>query len=146
MSRAAVGVRTTGEINSNCAVSRRLGVFIWRRLEEDFSHLDLSPNGGHAFARPCHCLVHVSAFQYPKTTDVFLRLKVRPVGDEDSAIGLRSQRLCGPKAASEFPDARSNHLVVERVDLAARRFVHLGRVEVVGEVTSNQILWHCLLL
>src|SRR5436309_2175897 len=40
----------------------------------------------------------------------------------------------------------SNHLFVERVDLAARRFVHLGRVEVVGEVTSNQILRHCLLL
>src|SRR5258706_4175949 len=40
----------------------------------------------------------------------------------------------------------SNHLFVERVDLAARRFVHLGRVEVVGEVTSNQILRHCFLL
>src|SRR5713101_5417367 len=40
----------------------------------------------------------------------------------------------------------SNHLFVERVDLAARRFVRLGRVEVVGEVTSNQILRHCLLL
>src|SRR5229473_4482814 len=40
----------------------------------------------------------------------------------------------------------SNHLFVERGDLAARRFVHLGRVEVVGEVTSNQILQHCLLL
>src|SRR6476660_8824036 len=40
----------------------------------------------------------------------------------------------------------SNHPFVERVDLAARRFVHLGRVEVVGEVTSNQILQHCLLL
>src|SRR6266853_6723821 len=40
----------------------------------------------------------------------------------------------------------SNHLFVERVDLAARRFVYLGRVEVVGEVTGNQILRHCLLL
>jgi hypothetical protein len=28
------------------------------------------------------------------------------------------------------------------VDLAAHRFVHLRRVEVVGEVTSNQILRH----
>src|SRR6266852_8088972 len=40
----------------------------------------------------------------------------------------------------------SNHLFVERLDLAARRLVRLGRVEVVGEVTSNQILRHCLLL
>src|SRR5258708_24848146 len=40
----------------------------------------------------------------------------------------------------------SNHLFVARVDLAARRFVHVGRVEVVGEVTSNRILRHCLLL
>src|SRR6478672_9993923 len=102
------------------------------RIEKDLSHLDLPPSGGDAFARPCHCLVHVSAFQYPKTADVFLGLKVRPVGDEDSAIGLRSQRLRGPKAASEFPDAGSNHLFVERVDLADRRFVRLGRVEVVG--------------
>src|SRR5258706_5986651 len=116
------------------------------RIEKDLSHLDLPPSGGDAFARPCHCLVHVRAFQYPKTPDVFLGLKVRSVGDEGSAIGLRSQRLRGPKAASEFPDAGSNHLFIERVDLAARRFVRLGRVEVVGEVTSNQILRHCLLL
>jgi|HubBroStandDraft_2_1064218.scaffolds.fasta_scaffold246677_2 hypothetical protein len=39
-----------------------------------------------------------------------------------------------PKAASEFPDAGSNHLFIERVDRVARRFVHLGRVEVVGLV------------
>src|SRR5882762_8668414 len=116
------------------------------RIEKDFSHLALPPSGGDAFARPCHRLVHVSAFQYPKTADVFLGLKVRPVGDENCAIGLRSQRLRGPKSASEFPDAGGNHLFVERVDLAAYRFVHLGRVEVVGEVTSNQILRHCLLL
>jgi len=58
---------------------------------------------------------------------VFLGLKVRPVGDEDSAIGLRSQRLRGPKAASQFHDACSFHLFVERVDGAARRFVHCGR-------------------
>src|SRR5258706_14511124 len=78
------------------------------RIEKDLSHLDLPPSGGDAFARPCHCLVHVRAFQYPKTPDVFLGLKVRSVGDEGSAIGLRSQRLRGPKAASEFPDAGSN--------------------------------------
>src|SRR6476620_9911257 len=88
------------------------------RIEKDLSHLHPPPSGGDAFACPCHCLVHVSAFQYPKTTDVFLGLKVRPVGDEDSAIGLGSQRLRGPKAASEFPDAGGNHLLIERVNLA----------------------------
>src|SRR6185295_9912299 len=110
--------------------------------EAYLSHLALPASGGDAFARPLKRLVHVSAFQYPKTADVFLGLEVRPVGDEDSAIGLRSQRLRGAKAASEFPDAGSNHLFVERVDRAARGFVHLRRVEVVGEVTSNQILRH----
>src|SRR5467141_2098907 len=60
------------------------------RIEKDFSHLALPPSGGDAFARPCHRLVHVSAFQYPKTADVFLGLKIRPVGDEHLAIGLPS--------------------------------------------------------
>src|SRR5262245_63206587 len=49
------------------------------RHEVNLSHLDLPPSGGDAFARPCHRLVHVSAFQYPTTADVFLGLKVRPV-------------------------------------------------------------------
>src|SRR5262245_1987850 len=140
--KAARGSLTPTFCDSGCGVRFCLR----RRIEKDLSHLDLPPSGCDAFARPCHRLVHVSAFQYPKTADVFLGLKVRPVGDKDSAIGLRSQRLRGPKAASKFPDAGSNHLFVERVDRAARRFVRLGRVEVVGEVTSNQILRHCLLL
>ena len=46
---------------------------VWH--EKDLSHLDLPPSGGGAFARPCHRLVHVSAFQYVKTTEVFLGLK-----------------------------------------------------------------------
>jgi hypothetical protein len=112
------------------------------RIEKYLSYLDLPPDGGDAFARPCHRLVHVSAFQYPKTPDVFLGLKVRPVGDEDFAIGLRPQGLRGPKAASESPHPGSNHLFIERVDLATRRFVHLGRVEIVGKVTSNKKLRH----
>ncbi len=44
------------------------------RHEEDLSHLDVPAGGGDAFARPCQRLVHVSAFQYPKTADVFLGL------------------------------------------------------------------------
>jgi hypothetical protein len=86
-----------------------LSGFFWRWLEEDLSHLNLPPSGGDAFARPCQRLVHVSAFQDPKAADVFLGLEVRPVGDEDSSIGLRSQRLRGPKAARELPDAGSKH-------------------------------------
>ena len=45
-------------------------------------------------------------------------------------------------AAGEFPHAGSNHFAVERVDLLDHRFGYGGRVEVVGEVVSNQILWH----
>src|SRR6202158_4600199 len=111
-----------------CSFKSAAQLLVGCRIEKDLSHLDLPPSGGDAFARPCHRLVHVSAFQYPKTADVFLGLKVRPVGDEDSAIGLRSQRLRGPKAASESPDAGSDHLFIERVDLATRRFVRLRRV------------------
>jgi hypothetical protein len=64
----------------------------------------------------------------------------------NSAIGLPTQRFRRPQAAGKFPDPGSNHLFVESVDLAAHRFVRLGGIEVIGEVTSNKILRHCLLL
>ena len=70
------------------------------RIEKDLSHLDLALSGGDAFACPCHCRIHVGAFQNPKTADVLLGLKVRPVGDEDSAIGLPS--LSPGTQSSEF--------------------------------------------
>ena len=76
---------------------------------------------------------------------MLLGLQVRPVGDEHLAIGLRPQRLRTAgrgKAAGELPGAGSNHLAVERVDLADRPFGFDGRVVVVGVVDSNQILWH----
>jgi len=57
-------------------------------------------------------------------------------------LGLRSQQLRGPKAASKFPDAGSHHLFVERMDFSGHRFARFGWVEVVGEVTSNKILRH----
>src|SRR5260370_34186372 len=45
-------------------------------------------------------------------------------------------------SASELPGAGSDHFAVERVDLLDHRFGYGGRVEVVGEVVSNQILRH----
>ena len=45
-------------------------------------------------------------------------------------------------SAGELPHAGSNQFAVERVDLLDHRFGYGGRVEVVGEVVSNQILWH----
>jgi hypothetical protein len=96
-----------------------------------------------------HTLVHVSAFQYPKTTYVLLGLKIRPVGDEDPAIGLRTQCLRVPYrryAASEDPDASGNHLPVERVDGFNHRCVLQRRLVVVGEVARDQKLRHILLL
>jgi hypothetical protein len=78
---------------------RALQPLVGWRLEEYLSHLALPPSSGDALR--AH-EVHVSAFQYPKPADVFLGLKVRSVGDEDSAIGLRSQGLCGPKAQPNF--------------------------------------------
>jgi hypothetical protein len=83
---------------------------------------DLSPSGGEAFARPCHHLVHVRALQYPETADVLLGLQIRPVGHEDSAVLLRSQRLRGPQAAREFPGARQQSSLCSRcVRFSSRR-------------------------
>jgi len=45
-------------------------------------------------------------------------------------------------SAGELPHAGSNHFAVEGVDLLDHRFGYGGRVEVVGEVVSDQILWH----
>src|SRR5271170_722495 len=50
-------------------------------------------------------------------------LQVRPVGDKHIPIGLRSKRLrgaCRVQAADENPDTSSDHLFVERVDIAGR--------------------------
>jgi hypothetical protein len=71
--------------------------------------------------------------------------KVRPVRDEHLTTGLRTQRLgvagCG-EAASENPYTGSDHLAVERVDIALHRFALDGRVVVVRVVNRNQILRH----
>src|SRR5258708_22394407 len=50
-----------------------------------------------------------------------------------------------PPRSTLFPYTtlfRSNQFAVERVDLLDHRFGYGGRVKVVGEVVSNQILWH----
>jgi hypothetical protein len=56
-----------------------------------------------------------------------LALQVWPIGDEHIAIGLHPQRLRAAwrplQAANETPATSSNHLIVERVDIAAHRFV-----------------------
>src|SRR5262249_42543206 len=101
--------------------------------------------GDGTLLRPCECLIHIGGFQYPKSTHVLLGLDVRSVGDEHLAMGLLSQRLCvggRGNAARELPDAGSNQFAVERVDLLDHRFGYGRRVEVVGEVVTNQILWH----
>src|SRR5262249_36255338 len=46
----------------------------------------------------------------------------------------------------ELPHAGSNHFAVERVDLLDHGFGYGRRVEVVGEVVTNQVLWHESLL
>jgi hypothetical protein len=111
----------------------------------DLAHLDRHPAGDDRLARPLERLVHVSGFQYRKTANVLLGFQIRAVGDEHFAIGLRPHRLrlagCA-EAASDKPGASSFQLVVEHVDLVYRLFALCGRVEVVGEVTRNQIMRH----
>src|SRR6266851_5856435 len=115
------------------------------REEQKFAHLAHRIAGDGTLARPREYLVHISGFQYPKNAYVLLGLQVGLVGDENRAVGLLPHRLgVGGRgnAAGELPHAGSNHFAVERVDLFDHRFGYSGRVEVVGEVVSNQILWH----
>src|SRR4051794_2980838 len=46
-----------------------------------------------SLASPFQRLVHVSRFQYPKTTNVLLGLQIWAIGDEHLAVGLATQRL-----------------------------------------------------
>src|SRR6266852_4227492 len=76
---------------------------------------------------------------------MLLGLGVWPIGDDHRTIRLLPHRLCVAgrgNSASELPGACSDHFAVERVNLLDHRFGYGGRVEVVGEVVSNQILWH----
>src|ERR1700757_1438384 len=68
--------------------------FLFRsREEKKLAHLAHRIAGDGTLARPCECLVHIGAFQYPKSAQVLFSLGVRPVGDEHLAIGLPPQRL-----------------------------------------------------
>src|SRR6266496_955439 len=121
------------------------GFFLRSRVEKKLAHLAGHIAGDGTLLRPCQRLVDISAFQYPKSAHVLLGLGVRSVGDEHLAVGLGPQRLRAASrgnAAGELPHAGSNQFAVERVDLLDHRFGYGGRVEVVGEVVTNQILWH----
>src|ERR1700750_2007086 len=48
----------------------------------------------------------------------------------------------GEMPQAKLPGAGSNQFAVERVGLFDQPFGYGGRVEVVGEVVTNQILWH----
>src|SRR5499427_2348129 len=115
------------------------------RVEKKLAHFAGHIAGDGTLARPRECLVHIGGFQYPETAHVLLGLGVWPIGDEHRTIRLLPYRLCVAgwgNSASELPHAGSNQFAVERVDLLDHRFGYGGRVEVVGEVVSNQILWH----
>ena len=88
------------------------------------AHLDRRPTGDDSLASPpCQHAVPVGSFQYPQTAFVLLCLKVRPVGDEHLAVGLPPQRRSAAgrgEAADELLAPGSDHLLVERVDIAGR--------------------------
>src|SRR3989441_10410240 len=115
------------------------------RVEKKLAHLAGHIAGDGTLLRPRERLVHIGSFRYPETAHMLLGLGVWPIGDEHRTIRLLPHRLCVAgrgNSASELPGAGSNHFAVERVDLVDHRFGYGGRVEVVGEVVSNQILRH----
>jgi len=104
---------------------------------EKRAHLDRRPTGDDSLAPPRPMPRPGSRIPAAKN-----RLYVL-LGDEHLAIGLRPQRprIAGRgEATSEKPDTGSVHLFLEHVNIAHHRFGHDGRVEVAGEVNSNQIL------
>jgi hypothetical protein len=115
------------------------------RRKENLSHIARRTAGDGTLARPLDCLVQISSFQDAKTADVLLGLRLRPVGEEHLTIGLPQQRPRAAgrvNAAGKLQGAGSLHLAVERVDPLDSLFGFGGRVMVVGEVNSNQILRH----
>src|SRR6195256_40030 len=130
---------------SEAAAARLFRCSLRVREEKKLAHLARRIAGDGALARPRERLVHIGSFQYPETAHMLLGLGVWPIGDEHRTIRLLQHRLCVAgrgNSASELPGAGSDHFAVERVDLLDHRFGYGGRVEVVGEVVSNQILWH----
>src|SRR5581483_4681810 len=121
-------------------------VFLFRgREEKELAHLARDIAGDGSFLRPLESLVHIGCFQNPKSAHVLLGLGVWSVGDEHLAVGLPPHRLgVGGRgnAAGELPGAGSNQFAVEGVDLFHHRFGYDGRIEVVGNVVTDQILWH----
>src|SRR5436190_9876758 len=135
---------TTGA-SSEVAAARLFRCSLRVRVEKKLTHLARRIAGDGTLARPRQRLVHIGSFQYPETAHMLLGLGVWPIGDEHRTIRLLPHRLCVAgrgNSASELPGAGSDHFAVERVDLLDHRFGYGGRVEVVGEVVSNQILWH----
>src|SRR5215469_17016478 len=121
------------------------GYLFRSRVEKKLAYLAGHIAGDGSLLRPCKCLIQIGGFQYPKTAHVLLGLGVRLVIDENTTVELLPQRLrVGGRgnAAGELPGAGSDQFAVERVDLFDHRFGYGGRVEVVGKVVTNQILWH----
>src|SRR5439155_23964007 len=124
--------------------------FLFRsRVEKKLAHLARHTASDGSLLRPCKCLIQIGGFQYPESTHVLLGLGVRPVSDQHPAVGLLPHRLrLGGRgnAAGELPGAGSDQFEVERVNLFHHFFGNGRRIEVVGKVVANQILWHRLLL
>ena len=108
----------TSAISGEGEDTRRPGSFRGR-AEENLPNLDLPARRARALARPRQRIVHIGAFQYPEATDMFLGFKVRTIGDEDFAVGLRAQRLGGAEPTRELPDAGVDHFLIERNELAS---------------------------
>ena len=112
------------------------GALFRSRVEKKLAHLAHGIGGDGTLPRPRECLIHIGAFQYPKSAHVLLGLGVRSVGDEHLTVGLDPQRL---RAASrEMPQA--NFLTPAAISsrLSAWMFSIIASVTVDGSKLSGR--------
>lgn len=106
-------------------------------------HRSLAGNG--RLLAPRDGLVHVRAFQHPKSAHVRISLKVGPFSDlkfPSLVAKDRTSRGGMVQSTHKNPDPRRDHFIVEIIDGLRHRCWFGGRVVVVSVVDCDEKLGH----